>query len=108
MSIHDFEAHGIPKRLAEAADAHITKGLDDIEQRTLICARVADVAAPHVASAIRNCHDCNAEVWVDQKMLPAADKAERINCIPCVEKREGKSIHAIVMDALNGDNQEEL
>jgi hypothetical protein len=106
--MNDFEAHGMPKALADAARKHIADREAIIEQTVYVGFRVVDLPQPHVASETRKCDICGQALWVDADKTHYADLAKGINCIPCVEKREGRPLRAILMDELNKATGTEL
>ena len=51
----------------------------------IACARVADLAVPHVPSEKSTCSECQAEVWVAKRTL--AFVTGPILCVRCVLKK---------------------
>lgn len=62
-------------------DPHDTKAEFD----AIVCARVADLAVPHVPSEKSTCSECQAEVWVAKRTL--AFVTGPILCVRCVLKK---------------------
>ena len=59
------------------------------DQNVIVAMRTDSMATPHLSSTVKNCLDCNAEVWVADKQIiePNTDtsKAQAI-CIDCYKK----------------------
>lgn len=62
-------------------DPHDTKAEFD----AIVCARVADLAVPHVPSEKSTCSECGAEVWVAKRMLELI--AAPCRCLLCALKK---------------------
>lgn len=65
-------------------DPHETK----TEFDAIVCARVADLAVPHVPSEKSICSECRTEVWVAKRTLSFVTGP--ILCVRCVLRKAGE------------------